>query len=76
VQQYQLLWRDFPDQVMHIIDAHLQEECEGFIKAMALGESEVYGCVLSTVQVALACTRPAPGERMNMIRKSYVAVIK
>ena len=78
--------RNFPDQVFHIIDAHLQEECKSFIKAMAVTESEVYQCVLSLVRVALACTRPLPRERMNMrevsinnlhaIRKSYVAAIK
>jgi len=77
--------RDFPDQVLHIIDAHLQEECKSFIKAMAVTESEVYQCVLSLVRVALACTRPFPRERMNMrevainlhaIRKTYVAALK
>ena len=34
--------RNFPDQVFHIIDIHLQEECEGFMKAMAVTESEIY----------------------------------
>jgi len=34
--------RNFPDQVLHIIDIHLQEECEGFMKAMAVPESEIY----------------------------------
>jgi len=78
--------RNFPGQVLHIIDPHLQEECEGFIQASAGTENDVYRCVLSLVQVALACTRPVrPKERMNMrevannlhaIRKSYVAVIK
>ena len=34
--------RNFPDQVLHIIDVHLQEECEGFMKAMAVTESEIY----------------------------------
>ena len=77
--------RNFPDQVLHIIDPHLQEECEGFVKAMALTESEVDQCVLSLVPVALAFTRPFPRERMNMtevainlhaIRKTYVAALK
>ncbi|CAL5020917.1 unnamed protein product [Urochloa decumbens] len=78
--------RNFPDQVLHIIDPHLQEECKGFIKSTAVEtENGVYRCVLSLVQVALACTRPLPRERMNMrevainlnaIRKSYVAAIK
>jgi len=50
--------RNFPDQVLHIIDTHLQEECKNFIKAMAITESEVCQCVLSLVRVVLACTRP------------------
>jgi len=29
--------------VLHIVDAHLQEECEGFIKELVLVEREVYG---------------------------------
>ena len=78
--------RNFPDQVLHIIDPHLQEECKGRIQALAGTVNDVYRCVLSLVQVALACTHPVrPKERMNMrevannlhaIRKSYVAVIK
>ncbi|CAO2039649.1 unnamed protein product, partial [Urochloa humidicola] len=77
--------RNFPDQVLHIIDAHLPEECKGFIKAAATTENTVYRCILSFVEVALACTRPFPRERMSMrevainlhaIRKSYVAAIK
>ena len=78
--------RNFPDQLLHMVDAHLQEECNGFIKGTAATENEAYQCMLSLVQVALACTRPVrPKERMNMrevannlhaIRKSYVAVIK
>jgi len=39
--------RNFPDQVLHIIDAHLQEECKGFIKATSVTENKVYQCVLS-----------------------------
>jgi len=50
--------RNFPDQVLHIIDTHLQEECKNFIKAMAITESEVCQCVLSLVRVVLACTHP------------------
>jgi len=77
--------RSFPDQVLHIIDPHLQEECKGRIQASAGTINDVYPCVLSLVQVALACTRPFPRERMNMrevasnlhaIRKSYVAATK
>ncbi|CAO2046582.1 unnamed protein product [Urochloa humidicola] len=77
--------RAFPDQVLHIIDAHLQEECKGFVKETEATENEVHRCVLSLVQVGLACTRPLPRERMSMrevavnlhaVRRSYVAAIK
>ena len=77
--------RNFPDQVLHIIDAHLQEECKVSNKAIITTENKAYRCVLSLVQVALACTLRLPRERMSMrevainlhaIRKSYVAVIK
>ncbi|WVZ74570.1 hypothetical protein U9M48_022736 [Paspalum notatum var. saurae] len=77
--------RNFPDQVLHVIDAHLQEECNGFITTAAAIENQLYQCVLSLVQVALACTRRLPRERMTMkevavnlnaIRKSYETMIK
>ena len=76
--------RNFPDQVLQIIDLHLQEECKSLIQATVASENDAYRCVLSLMQVALACTRPFPRERMNMrevainlhaIRKSYVAAI-
>ncbi|KAJ1280005.1 hypothetical protein BS78_04G199100 [Paspalum vaginatum] len=39
--------RNFPDQVLRIIDAHLQEECKGFIKATAEMEtSSINVCYL------------------------------
>ncbi|CAN6252316.1 unnamed protein product [Urochloa humidicola] len=77
--------RAFPDQVLHIIDVHLQEECKSFVKATEAIENEVHRCVLSLVQVGLACTRALPRERMSMrevaanlhaIRRSYVKAIK
>ncbi|CAN6252319.1 unnamed protein product [Urochloa humidicola] len=77
--------RNFPDEVLHIIDPHLQEECKGFTKETVATETDVHRCMLSLLQVALGCTRPFPRERMNMrevainlnaIRKTYVAAIK
>ncbi|CAL4886707.1 unnamed protein product [Urochloa decumbens] len=77
--------RKFPDEVLHIIDPHLQEECKGFTKETVATENVVYRCVLSLVQVALACTRSFPRDRMNMrevainlnaISRSYAAEIK
>ncbi|CAL4968248.1 unnamed protein product [Urochloa decumbens] len=76
--------RNFPDQLLGKIDAHLQEECKGSIQAMPGAEKEVYQCLLSLVQVALSCTCLFPRERMNMrevainlhaIRRSYVTAI-
>ena len=57
--------RKFPDQVLDIIDAHVQEECKGFNKATAI-QNEAYRCVLSLLQVALACTLRLLRERMSM----------
>uniref|UniRef100_A0A8I6X6Z0 Receptor kinase-like protein Xa21 n=2 Tax=Hordeum vulgare subsp. vulgare TaxID=112509 RepID=A0A8I6X6Z0_HORVV len=58
--------RNSPDQILHIIDDHLQEECKGFIHATAEAGNMVYQCLVSLVQVALSCTRRFPRERMNM----------
>ncbi|KAF6986257.1 hypothetical protein CFC21_004038 [Triticum aestivum] len=58
--------RNSPDQILHIIDDHLQEECKGFIRATAEAGNVVYQCLVSLVQVALSCTRLFPRERMNM----------
>ena len=41
--------RNFPDQVLHIIDPHLQEECKGLIQASAATENDVYR------RVAVSC---------------------
>lgn len=77
--------RNFSDQILSIIDSHLQEECKCFIQPLAEAENEVHRCLLSLVQVALSCTRLLPRERMNMrevavnlhaIRRSYVGAIK
>ena len=75
----------FPGQILDIVDAHLLEECNGFIQSKAQAENDVCRCLLSLVQVALSCTRPFPRERMNMrevavnlhsVRRSYVAATK
>jgi hypothetical protein len=73
--------RHFPDQILQIVDVHLQEECEGYIQATAEIGNVVTQCLLSLVQVALSCTSMIPKERTNMrevaiklraIRTSYV----
>jgi serine/threonine protein kinase len=55
-----------PDHIIHIIDAHLQEECKEFIRAKAEAGNVIYQCLVSLVQVALSCTRLFPRERINM----------
>ncbi|WVZ74620.1 hypothetical protein U9M48_022781 [Paspalum notatum var. saurae] len=76
---------NFPDQMFGKIDARLQEECKGTIKAKPDAEKEICRCLQSLVQVALSCTRLSPRQRMNMrevainlhaIRRSYVAATK
>lgn len=77
--------RNFPDDILHIIDVHLQEECKGFIHTTTKTENATYKCMLSLAQVALSCTRRIPTERMNMrevvirlhaIQTSYVEAIR
>ena len=58
--------RNFPDQILHIIDAHLQEECKGLIHRKPEAGDVVYQCLVSLVEVALSCTHLLPRERMNM----------
>jgi hypothetical protein len=51
--------RSFPDQILQVIDASVQDECK---PASAI----VHRCLLSLVEVALFCTRQFPSERMTM----------
>ncbi|KAK1630227.1 hypothetical protein QYE76_004542 [Lolium multiflorum] len=77
--------RHFPDQILQIVDVHLQEECEGYIQATTEIGNVVTQCLLSLVQVALSCTSMIPKERTNMrevtiklraIRTSYVGATR
>ncbi|XBJ26713.1 hypothetical protein VPH35_004079 [Triticum aestivum] len=77
--------RNFPDQIVRIIDVHLQEECCGYIHGADEIGNIVYQCVLSLTQLALSCTCVLPKERMIMrevaiklhaIRVSYVGATK
>ncbi|XP_066336506.1 receptor kinase-like protein Xa21 [Miscanthus floridulus] len=51
--------RSFPDQILQVIDASLQDECKP-------ASTIVHQCLLSLVEVALSCTRQFPSERMTM----------
>jgi hypothetical protein len=77
--------KNFPEQIPHIIDAQLQEECKGFNQERIEQENRFYKCLLSVVQVALSCTHPIPRERMDIreiaiklqaIRTSYAEATK
>ncbi|XP_015623991.1 receptor kinase-like protein Xa21 isoform X2 [Oryza sativa Japonica Group] len=77
--------KNFPEQIPHIIDAQLQEECKGFNQERIGQENRFYKCLLSVVQVALSCTHPIPRERMDIreiaiklqaIRTSYAEATK
>jgi len=56
----------FPDQISHVIDAHLAEECKNLTQEKKVTENEIYECLVAVLQVALSCTRSLPSERLNM----------
>jgi hypothetical protein len=77
--------RNYPGQIQHIIDARLQRECEGYIQENITTENVVFECLLSLMQVALSCTHLIPRERMSIrevttklhsIRSSYIRATK
>ncbi|XP_062219666.1 receptor kinase-like protein Xa21 isoform X2 [Phragmites australis] len=56
----------FPDQIFHVIDAHLVEECNNSTQEKNVPENEIYRCLVDLLQVGLSCTRSLPSERSNM----------
>jgi len=57
----------FPDQIFHVVDAHIVEECKKLSQEKEVPENEVYRCLLASIlQVALSCTRSLPSERSDM----------
>lgn len=73
---------NFPDEMLHIIDAHLQEEYKRFVLTRAERGNEVHRQrLMSLVGIALSCTRLLLSRRMhirelvvnlNAARRSYV----
>lgn len=55
-----------PDQIIHVIDAHLVEECKNLTEEKSVTENDINQCLLDLMQVALSCTRSLPSERLNM----------
>ncbi|KAM3368500.1 hypothetical protein ACQJBY_016805 [Aegilops geniculata] len=58
--------RNFPDQILDILDASLRKECQDCSQDNLEGENEVHRCLLSLLKVALSCASQDPNERMNM----------
>ncbi|CAN6232460.1 unnamed protein product [Urochloa humidicola] len=58
--------RSFPDQICHVIDPRLQEECKVLTQTKMVPENIVCQCLASLLQVALSCAHPLPSERANM----------
>lgn len=56
----------FPDEILKVADAALQEECEPFTQSNTVTESEFLRCLCSLLEVALSCTRQHPSERISM----------
>ncbi|KAJ1279982.1 hypothetical protein BS78_04G197200 [Paspalum vaginatum] len=57
----------FPDQVFHVIDADLAEECKNLTQRKnAVQENETYQCLVDLLQVAISCTRSLPSDRPTM----------
>jgi hypothetical protein len=61
-----LVERNFPDQILHVIDAYLLEECQEYARANLEEENRVYQYLLALAKVALSCTHQAPDDRANM----------
>lgn len=77
--------RNYPDQILRIIDARLDGERKDYMQTNTGTEDAAYKCVLSLVQVALSCTHVIPRERMNIrevptklrsVRTSYIRATK
>ncbi|KAI5014314.1 hypothetical protein ZWY2020_055704 [Hordeum vulgare] len=58
--------RNFPDQILPILDASLREECQDCSRDNQEEENEVHRSLLSLLKVALSCASQDPNERMNM----------
>lgn len=57
--------RSFPEKILDVIDAPLQEEVKT-TQVNMVTENGPYQCLFSLLQVALSCTRQIPGERTTM----------
>src|SRR3954463_6622541 len=51
---------NYPDKIVHIIDAPLHAERKGYIQENIGTKNVSYGCLSSLMEVALSCTRQMP----------------
>jgi len=56
----------YPEQILHVTDASLQEEYRAGTQENMVRENAVYQCLASLLQVGLSCTRQLPSDRINM----------
>ncbi|CAO2046605.1 unnamed protein product [Urochloa humidicola] len=71
---------NFPHNILHVLDAHIIEECKDIVQRK-IPDTVTNRSLVSLLQVALHCTRQLPSKRMNMkqvagqmheIKESYV----
>ncbi|CAN6362544.1 unnamed protein product [Urochloa humidicola] len=58
--------RNYPNEIIPILDAYIQEECQQHAPRNMEEESTAYNCLLSLTKVALSCTCQIPNDRMDM----------
>ncbi|KAM0833183.1 hypothetical protein ACQ4PT_064424 [Festuca glaucescens] len=58
--------RNFPDQILDMVDAYLLESSQQYSRANPKEENRVFRCLLALVKLALSCTHQAPDDRPNM----------
>jgi hypothetical protein len=69
--------RNFPDQILQVIDTSLQEECQANTQENMDTYKGACQCMFALLQVALSCTRQLPDERITMREAaSKIRVIK
>ncbi|XP_062219654.1 receptor kinase-like protein Xa21 [Phragmites australis] len=56
----------YPEQILHVTDASVQEEYRACTQEKIVPENAVYQCLSSLLQVGLSCTRQFPSDRINM----------
>lgn len=58
--------KNFPDQIMQIIDVNLQDDDNALHKITKASEARKYECLSSMLDIGLVCTQQSPKERPDM----------